>query len=89
MVKKTDLAKNLAIPKVAPKPKVEEKPIQEFIGEEERFRASKLRSNQKGNRMCVYLQPGLLKELRVKCATEERSLSDAVSEAVKTWLEKD
>ncbi len=47
--------------------------------------ASRLRRAELGERMVVYLPPELATELRVRCARERRSLSDAVTAAVETW----
>ena len=37
-------------------------------------------------RIIVYVPAEDCKRLRVRCAEEERTLSDAVSEAISTWL---
>jgi len=46
---------------------------------------SRRRRPIRGERMAVYLPPELVEELRVRCARERRSMSDAVSEAVGLW----
>lgn len=46
---------------------------------------SRLRRAELGERMVVYLPPELATELRVRCARERRSLSDAVTAAVEAW----
>ena len=46
---------------------------------------SRRRRAARGERMAVYLPPTLVEELRVRCARERRSMSDAVSEAVGLW----
>jgi hypothetical protein len=46
---------------------------------------SKLRRTELGERLVVYLPPELATELRVRCARERRSLSDAVTAAVEAW----
>lgn len=48
---------------------------------------SRLRSDKRGERLCCYLPPKLHERLRVKCARERRSLSDAVTDAVTLWLQ--
>lgn len=48
--------------------------------------SSRLRRAELGERMAVYLPPIAAEQLRVRCARERRSLSDAVSEAVSMWL---
>lgn len=39
-------------------------------------------------RLNTYVLKGLAGKLRVRCAVERRSLSDAVSEAIADWLKK-
>jgi hypothetical protein len=59
-----------------------------FTGEQQPKEAkdSKLRRAELGERLTVYLPPALAKDLRVRCASERRSVSDAVTEAVGSWL---
>lgn len=47
--------------------------------------SSRLRRAELGERVVVYLPPDLATELRVRCARERRSLSDAVTAAVEAW----
>jgi hypothetical protein len=47
---------------------------------------SKLRRSELGERVAVYLPPKLAEELRVKCAKQRQSLSDAVTYAVAAWV---
>lgn len=49
-------------------------------------RSSRLRRSELGERMVIYLPPELATELRVRCARERRSLSDATTAAVEAWL---
>jgi|CZKU01.1.fsa_nt_gi hypothetical protein len=48
---------------------------------------SKLRRPSLGERLAVYVPPELASELRVTCARERRSISDAVTEAVSIWIQ--
>lgn len=48
---------------------------------------SRLRADKRGERLCCYLPPKLHEKLRVKCARDRRSLSDAVTDAVTLWLQ--
>lgn len=48
---------------------------------------SRLRRNESGERMSIYLPPDIAEKLRVRCALDRRSLSDAVTEAVVGWLD--
>jgi hypothetical protein len=47
---------------------------------------SRLRREQGGERITAYLPPDLAEELRVCCAKERRSVSDAVTDALRAWL---
>ena len=47
---------------------------------------SRLRRAESGERIAVYLPPALAEKLRVRCATDRRSLSDALTEALTQWL---
>lgn len=47
--------------------------------------SSRQRRAELGERVVVYLPPELVTELRVTCARERRSLSDAVTAAVGSW----
>ena len=49
--------------------------------------ASRLRRAERGERLAIYLPPELATALRVRCAHDHRSASDAVTEAVRAWLE--
>ena len=49
--------------------------------------ASRLRRVERGERVAVYLPAEIAEALRVRCARERRSASDAVTEAVRMWLE--
>lgn len=48
--------------------------------------STKLRRAELGERIAVYLPPKLAEELRVKCARQRQSLSDAVTYAVAAWV---
>lgn len=51
-------------------------------------KGSKLRRDQRGERVAGYLPAELERELRLFCARERRSVSDALTEAVKLLLER-
>ena len=48
---------------------------------------SRRRRPVRGERIAVYLPPSLVEELRVRCVRERRSVSDAVTEAVSSWIQ--
>lgn len=50
---------------------------------------SSRRRAELGERMVVYLPPDLAGDLRMKCARERRSLSDAVTAAVADMISRD
>lgn len=50
-------------------------------------KASKLRRDEGGVRVAGYLPPELEHELRMHCARERRSVSDALTEAVRLLLQ--
>ena len=47
---------------------------------------SRRRRPVRGERIAVYLPPELVEDLRVRCVRERRSVSDAVTEAVASWM---
>lgn len=49
-------------------------------------KASKLRRDKRGERVTSYLPPKVAEKLRLRCARERRSVSDAVTEAVELLL---
>lgn len=53
-----------------------------------RKRSSRLRNDSRGEKVAVYLPPEVVTELKVRCAIERRSVSDAVSTAVQAWLKR-
>lgn len=95
MSKKDALAKGFAVvTKLPGKPQrtaVSETAAQAFeaAGQREptKPKASSLRRGVGGARVAVYLPAELEQGLRVRCATDRRSISDAVTEAVAKWLE--
>ena len=90
---KANLATGFALPSPPKRTALAPEKIATFVQAEEpsqaRVRAvataSKLRRTELGERMVVYLPPELATELRVRCARERRSLSDAVTAAVEAW----
>ncbi len=47
---------------------------------------SKLRREESGERITIYLPPELERKVRIHCAAERRSLSNAATEAFTQWL---
>jgi hypothetical protein len=85
---KRDLASGFALPSAPKRTPVAEVHAARFtVAAEEKKPASssRLRRAELGERMVVYLPPELATELRVRCARERRSLSDAVTAAVEAW----
>lgn len=95
--KKADaLTKGFALPKVEPKrTELPEPTAQAFENPAvpnadtepaPKPKASRLRRDKLGERVAVYLPPKMAERLRVRCAKDRRSVSDAVTEAVDMWL---
>ncbi len=89
---KRDLAGGFALPSPPKRTPVAAEKVATFTEAEEpsrvRMRAtssSRMRRDELGERMVVYLPAELATELRVRCARERRSLSDAVTAAVEAW----
>lgn len=47
----------------------------------------RMRGDTRGERINLYVPEALATKLRVRCARERRSLSDAVAAALEAWLE--
>jgi len=75
-----------AEPRPAPErvPPANEHALRKLVGEE--VHASRKRRAGETARVVVYLPPEHEQELRLAAVRERRSLSDAVSEAVREWL---
>jgi hypothetical protein len=81
------LAEGFSLPKPPPRTPVEGPSAVKFTRSERKpSRASRLRREVGGERVAIYLPPELAEELRVRCARERRSISDAVTEAVTGWI---
>jgi len=50
--------------------------------------SSRMRREESGERVAIYLPPDVATELRVLCARERRSVSDAVTDAVTSLLRR-
>lgn len=81
------LAKGFALPKAPARTPVKDQEATRFVKAERKpSRASRLRREISGERVAIYLPSDVAEELRVRCARERRSISDAVTEAVSGWL---
>lgn len=81
------LAAGFELPKTPSRTAVKEQAAAKFVKAERRpASASRLRREGGGERVAIYLPPELAEELRVRCARERRSISDAVTEAVASWM---
>lgn len=89
-MKSKALAGGFALPSPPKRTTVAEPKAKRFTRAEDPPKASpapsRLRRSELGERVAIYLPPELAAELRVRCARERRSLSDAVTAAVETWL---
>ncbi len=49
-------------------------------------KATRGKRKKAGERLTIYVPPELAEEVRVRCAKERRSLSDAGTEALSMWI---
>jgi hypothetical protein len=91
--KSDELAKGFSLPKVQQRTEVPDELALRFVhggrstvGSRQGKKSSRLRREESGERVAVYLPPEAATALRVRCAQERRSVSDAVTEAVAKWL---
>lgn len=80
------LSKGFALPAVPKRSAVPEETARKFVAPPKEAKESKLRRETVGERVAVYLPPAMAQELRVRCAADRRSVSDAVTEAVALWI---
>lgn len=80
-------------PKPAATPAVDDARADAFIGAADAppsatstRKATKLRAATRGERLTIYLPPDVARALRLRCADENRSASDAVATALRAWL---
>jgi hypothetical protein len=93
MVKKNAaLAKGFSLPVVNQNIAVDENAAVDFekevVKKTRRSKKATLRRESRGERLAVYVPEDIACELRVLCAKERRSLSDAVTVALNAWLNK-
>lgn len=79
---KLEVVKQPAAPAEMPAPKPAPKVA------ESSATSSKLRRATRGERVAAYLPPELAEALRIRCARDRRSVSDAVTVAVERWLKE-
>jgi len=68
-------------------PRASEEAAHAFVGKDE-ARESRYRREGPGERIGAYLPPELVQEFKLAALTQRRSLSDALTEAVREWLTK-
>ena len=86
--KHAELAKGFTLPSQPKRTEVDDATARRFIAGDaaKTTRGSRLRREESGERVAVYLPPELVTALRVRCAQERRSVSDAITEAVSAWV---
>lgn len=84
--KHAELAKGFTLPSQPKRTEVDDATARKFIAGEAPKRRSRLRREVSGERIAVYLPPEIVTALRVRCAQERRSVSDAITEAVTAWV---
>lgn len=89
MGKRDALASGFKVPAAPKRTAVDDATAKRFVeAKPAAAGGSKLRRDERGERLSVYLPPELASALRVYCARDRRSVSDAVSEAVAQLLER-
>jgi hypothetical protein len=85
MARRSGLAKGFELPTRPPRASLPEEAATAFTAPK-----PSLRREHPGERQTVYFPPELLEELRVLCVRSRprRSVSDAVTEAVRLWLQQ-
>ncbi len=79
------LAAGFKLPTKPPAPVKATVAAEAFLAAGER-RPSSLRRTSRGERIAIYLPPETAEALRVRCAKDRRSISDATTVAVQAWL---
>ncbi len=88
------LAKGFALPSPPPRTPIGEDAAQRFEAPAAAVlpmpkrapKPSRLRRDELGERLSIYVPPVIAEELRVLCARQRRSVSDATTEALAAWL---
>jgi hypothetical protein len=81
--KRGDVAAGFKLPHVERTP-VATEAADRFVGETPR--GSRRKRAERGERLTVYIPPEVAEALRVRCARERRSLSEAATEALSKWI---
>ena len=79
---KSAVAAGFTLPKAPQRTPVAAKAADRFVGDKLQTRGKR---KEAGERLTVYVPPELAEALRVTCAQERRSLSEAVTEALRLW----
>ena len=79
------LIRGFSLPK-APRRRQITEPAARTFEDGPKQNVSRLRRDDRGDRVAAYLPPEMAQALRVCCAQQRRSVSDAMTEAVADWL---
>lgn len=86
---KGKLAAGFSLPSPPPRTEVREDVAQRFERVERSKSpksSSRLRRETLGERLAIYVPPELAERVRVRCAKDRRSISDAVTVALEAWM---
>src|SRR3990172_6112 len=90
--KSDELAKGFSLPAIPKRTEIPEEAALRFLQGKQAEkvvsapRPSRLRRAGNGQRVAISLPPDAAVALRIRCAQERRSVSDAVTEVVTVWL---
>lgn len=86
--KQSEVAAGMRLPRTPKRTEVSDDVAARFVGDpvDAPKQPSQRKRPDRGERLTVYIPPGLASDLRVLCAQQRRSLSDAVTEAVNKWI---
>lgn len=83
--RRRDVAAGFALPTVAKRTTVPTETADRFVGKQPKAPTRRKRP-ERGERLTVYIPPELAEAVRVRCAKERRSLSEAATEALGKWI---
>lgn len=83
---KENVAAGFSLPTTVKRTTVDAEAADRFVCDQPKPK-SKRSQKQKAERLTIYLPPKLAERVRVRCAKDRKSLSDAGVEAFSSWVE--
>jgi len=80
---KSAVAAGFTLPRAPQRTNVADEVADRFVGDKPQTRGKRKGA---GERLTIYIPPEVAEALRVACARERRSLSEAVTEALHLWI---